>query len=105
MVSARFEGIRDYGRLALVHARLFHRRWINPEIDDSILGSPDISSLADLQSAFETLAWMRVVPFDARSVTAVVIGVIAPMVPLIVFEVPLDELVVKVGRALVGFPE
>lgn len=105
LLGARYEGMRDYGWLSLGHARLFHRRWIKPSLDETLLGHPDISSLADLSTAYENMAKMRLVPFGPRAVITVSIGVIAPMMPLIFLEMPLDELLLKLGHALfVGLP-
>jgi hypothetical protein len=106
MIRKRFTGLREYGRLATVHARLFHGRWIERETDDSILGSPDISSLADLQTAYLEMSRMRPVPFGHRPMVVVAAAVIAPMVPLLTFEIPLSELLLKLGRSLLlGSPE
>ncbi len=106
MIRKRFTGLREYGRLATVHARLFHGRWIEREIDDSILGSPDISSLADLQTAYLQMSSMRPVPFGHRPVLVVAAAVLAPMLPLLTFEIPLSELLLKLGRSLLlGSPE
>ena len=105
MVRQRFEGIRSYGRVALAHSRLFHRRWVEGEIDDSLLGSPDISSLADLTTAYESLEKMRVVPFGPRSVAAVAIGLVTPMLPLVAIHIPVPELLLRIGKTLfLGLP-
>jgi hypothetical protein len=104
MIRKRFTALREYGRLATVHARLFHGRWLEREIDDSILGSQDISSLADLQTAYLEMTRMRPVPFGHRPMLAVAAAVIGPMVPLLTFEIPLTELLLKLGRSLLLGP-
>jgi hypothetical protein len=105
MVRARYEGVCEYGRVALAHARLFHHRWVEQEVDDSLLGSPDVSSLADLGAAYESMAQMRIVPFGPRSVITLAAGLTAPIIPLIALEIPLPELLLKMGKALfLGLP-
>lgn len=101
----RYQGMRDYGWLSHGHSRLFHRRWIKPALDEALLGHPDISSLADLSTAYENMAKMRLVPFGPRALVSVAIGVLVPMTPLIFLEMPLSELLLKLGHALfVGLP-
>ena len=106
MVRERFEGVRSQARLAVVYANLFSRRWLEGPIDDSVLGSSDIQSLADLQNSYQGLSQMRLVPFGPRQMLTVVVCVIAPLVPLVAFQVPFNELLVKIGRTLfLGLPQ
>lgn len=105
MVRSRFNAIREYSRLALVHGRMFHHRWIEGEIDSSVLGSPDISSLTDLQQAYGEMMRMRSIPFGMRPITTIALCVLTPMLPLAAFEVPVDQLLLTIVRALVpGLP-
>jgi hypothetical protein len=104
LIRGRFDGVRQYSLVATTYTRLFHRRWVEQGTDDSILGSPDIQSLADLQGAFEDLARMRPVPFGRRPMIVLVACILVPMLPLLTFKVPLDELLLKLGSSLLGVP-
>ena len=105
MVRGRYGGVRDYSELALLYTREFDRRWLASGTDESPLGSPDIQSLADLQGSYQSMYSMRVVPFSPRSMLTVAAGALLPMLPLVVLEVPLHELLLKLGKALfVGLP-
>jgi hypothetical protein len=105
MWRARFRAVREYGRLATDHARLFHARWIERGEREQLLGSADIGAQADLGTVFETMSSMRIVPFGARTLGIVVLAVILPMIPLALLELPLLELVRKVlAIALGGSP-
>ena len=97
---ARYEALRDYGHLALVHNRLFHARWVTDRRNDALLGAPDISSLADLQSAHDTTMQTRIFPFWTREAIALLVATALPMVPAIAVAISLKELVLKLVQAL-----
>jgi hypothetical protein len=97
---ARYEALRDYGHLALVHNRLFHARWVTDRNDDALLGAPDISSLADLQSAHDTMMQTRLFPFSPREAMSLSIATALPMVPAIAVAISLKELILKLVQAL-----
>lgn len=102
MWRARFRAVREYGRLATDHSRLFHARWIERGEREQLLGSGDIQSQSDLVTVFETMSSMRIVPFGPRALTIIVLVVIVPMVPLALLEVPLLELVRKILSIALG---
>jgi hypothetical protein len=105
MVDERFRGVREYAALANIHARFFHDRWIGRPIDASVLGCQDISTLADLQQAYESMAKMRIVPFGPRAIVGVVASVLIPILPLVALEIPLSELLTRMGKTLfLGLP-
>jgi hypothetical protein len=102
---ARFDAIRAYDELATDYTRRFHVRWIVEQRRDDLLGATDIQSLADLGTSYDVIRRMRLVPIGARAVAIVVTVVVIPMIPLVLLEVPLTELVRKLGAiALGGFP-
>lgn len=102
LFRARFAAVRDYGRLATDHARLFQARWIDRGPRDSVLGSPDVSSLADLGTAYDVMRSMRIVPFGAREITLIVAATAIPIIPLVLLQLPLLELLKKLGGIVVG---
>ena len=102
---ARFDAVRAYDRLATDYTRLFHARWIEDPRRDGLLGTPDLQSLADLGNSYDVIRRMRVVPIGARAIAIIVAAVVIPMIPLVLMQVPLMELVRKLGAiALGGLP-
>jgi hypothetical protein len=96
---ARFDGLREYGQLALVHNRLFHARWVDGKTDE-LLGTPDISSLADLQSAHDCMSQTRLVPYGTRELIVLGACTAAPMLPAIGLAISFKELLLKIVHAL-----
>jgi hypothetical protein len=96
----RLSGLRDYGALASRQAHLFHDKWVKsagPE-GKSILGNPDIGSLCDMNNSYKAVSKMKLVPLDLKSVAVIAIAALIPMVPLILMEFPLKEVL----KTLVG---
>jgi hypothetical protein len=104
LLTARIEGICQYTRLGLVYGRRFTEKWStrNKKIDDSFLGSNDISGLADIGTSFENLSRMRLVPFSSRAILIVLAAALAPMLPLMLLQVPLSDLLRRLGGAVLG---
>ena len=98
------EGQHDYGSLAIDYTRQFHARWIARRDRNDVLGSADIQSLADLAGGYDVVARMRFVPFGARAVIALAAAAIAPMLPVALLGVPLDQLLAKLAGTLLGKP-
>jgi hypothetical protein len=63
------------------------------------VGSGDIQSLADLGNSFEVIRTMRVVPFTKEAVVQLVVTTLAPVLPLTLTMVSVEELL---GRLLVA---
>lgn len=101
---ARRDGLEEYDALALRYVRLFHRQWIERGAGDAILGSPDIQSLADLANGYDVVERTRSLAFGARSLAILVAALGVPMLPLVATAMPLPELLVKLGTALIGTP-
>jgi len=85
LIKVRRQGLIDYGTLAADYTRAFHRKWIDHRAppDEPLIGSADIQSLADLAGSFEIIHDMRIVPFELRTVGAIVAWAAMPLLPLI----------------------
>jgi hypothetical protein len=102
---ARFQAVRDYGRLAADHSRMFHARWVQRGEREELLGSPDISSLTDMGTAYDIIRLMRPFPFNLYTILIIALAVLVPMIPLALMEVPLVQLLRKLsGVATGGLP-
>jgi hypothetical protein len=93
-------GLREYGVLAQRYVREFDHKWLRggAAADEPLVGSGDIQSLADLGNSFEVIRTMRLVPFTKETVLQLLIPTLAPVLPLTLTMVPLDELL----RRLLG---
>jgi hypothetical protein len=103
----RYEAVRQYDRLGTDYTREFQQRWIDSRNGrtserDGLLGSADIQSLADLGNAYDVIRKMWFVPFELRSVVIILVATLLPMVPLALLEIPLLELVKKLGAVAIG---
>jgi hypothetical protein len=52
--------------------------------------------------SYESLVKIRLVPIGPRSVLSIWAAAVAPMLPLIATTMPLDKLLLDIGRALLG---
>jgi hypothetical protein len=101
---SKVEGQHQYGSLATDYTRLFHARWIARRDRDALLGSADIQSLADLSNAYAVVARMRLVPFGPRVFIVIAAAAVAPMLPVALLGVPLEQLLSKLAATLLGKP-
>ena len=94
LAAARRVGLREYGTLAERYVREFDRKWLRDgaPAGESLVGSADIQSLADLSNSFEVVRGMRLVPISRDMVLELVVITLLPVAPLVLTMVSLDEL-------------
>jgi hypothetical protein len=87
-------GLREYGTLAEHYVRQFHVKWLRggAREDESIVGSADIQSLADLSNSYDVVRTMRFAPVTKETVFRIVLATLAPIIPLALTMMPLEEL-------------
>lgn len=97
LIRLRQEGLLEYGTLAAGYVRAFDDKWIRHRMQqrEPLLGSADVQSLADLANSFNVISSMRIVPISLAQVLVLVAAAALPSLPLALFVVPLDELVLK----------
>jgi hypothetical protein len=96
LARAKRAGLREYGNLAQRYTRAFDQKWLRGnESDDAMLGSGDIQSLADLGNSFSVVKEMRIVPISKEAIVQLAVVAVAPIVPLLLTLMPLDELLKK----------
>jgi hypothetical protein len=90
--------------LAAGYTRAFDAKWVRGGAPpgEPFLGTADLQSLADLANSFEIIRRMRIAPFGRALVVNIVAGSLAPMLPLLLLVFPLDELLAKILRLLLG---
>lgn len=93
---AKRTGLREYGTLAQGYVRAFDEKWLRGgAVDEPMLGSGDIQSLADLGNSFEIVRGMRIVPLSKEAVLQLGVATLTPIVPLVLTMMPLEELLKK----------
>lgn len=102
LARTRRDGLRSYSLLVVRYNRAFHEKWIDgpPPEGESLLGSADIQSLADLGGSFEFIRAMRIVPFNQRTILQLAIITALPGLPLLLLVVPVEKVLDALGGAL-----
>src|SRR5688572_10996133 len=100
LAKTKRTGLREYGTLAERYVREFDRKWLRggAPADEALVGSSDIQSLADLGNSYEVVRTIRILPVTKETIVQVVFATIAPIVPLALTMMPLEELL----KTLVG---
>jgi hypothetical protein len=97
LAQAKRVGNREYGALAERYVREFDAKWLRggaPD-DEPLVGSGDIQSLADLANSFEVVRTMQIAPITRDALIRLVAATLAPIVPLLLTMMPLEELLKK----------
>ncbi|HZX93184.1 MAG TPA: hypothetical protein VFE90_01620 [Myxococcales bacterium] len=95
--AARRRALLAYGTFAEQYTRAFGEKWLRSGAphDEALLGSADIQSLADLGNAFEVIRTMRVVPITKEALLQLALVTFAPLLPLLLTAMPLEDLLKK----------
>ena len=103
LARCRFRALLEFGTLIGRHDRAFDEKWVKPRGADreSLLGSPDVSSLADAGVVYEHVERMQLIPFDKKAVLVLVMAALIPMIPLVGTAIPLKEILAKLGEFMV----
>jgi hypothetical protein len=93
LATAFRQGERDYGPLAARYAREFDEKWVHTDTppSESILGTPDIQSLADIGNAYGYVHQMRFIPITRQAVIQLAGATLAPIAPLALTMMPIGE--------------
>jgi len=94
LAHAKRKGLREYGTLAERYVREFDTKWLRggAPADEPLVGSGDIQSLADLGNSYEVVRTMRVAPVTKEAVVQLVVATLAPIAPLLLTMMPLEQL-------------
>jgi len=94
LAQAKRTGLNEYGNLAERYVREFDAKWLRggAPADESLVGSGDIQSLADLGNSFEVVRSMRLAPITKDAIVQLAAALLVPIVPLALTMMPLEEL-------------
>jgi hypothetical protein len=102
LAQAKRSGLRRYGTLAHRYVREYQFKWLDGGADagEAFIGSADIQSLADLGNSFDVVKEMRVAPVTRDMLVQLTVATLAPMSPLFLTIMPLEQLVRTIGGAI-----
>ena len=97
LAEAKRTGNREYGTLAERYVREFDAKWLRGGAPpgEPLVGSSDIQSLADLNNSFEVVRTMGITPVTKDAILRLVAAALAPIVPLALTMMPLEDLLKK----------
>ena len=103
LVLARRVGRAEYGNLAQRYMREFDTKWVRGDAPagEPLIGSPDIQSLADMGNSYAVLQEMSVSPVSKGMVFQLAAITVAPLLPLVLTMMPLEELLKKLFGILI----
>jgi hypothetical protein len=90
-------GLREYGVLATRYVSEFDTKWLRggARAEDSLLGTADIQSLADLSNSYGVVQSVRTALISKDVVIRLAVATLAPIIPLLLTMMPLEELLKK----------
>ena len=103
LARCRFRGLLDFGSLIGDHDRAFDEKWLKaPGVNrSSLLGSPDVPSLAEIAMVYEHVERMQLLPWDKKALTVLVVAALIPMIPLLGTVTGLTEILSMLGKFMV----
>jgi hypothetical protein len=96
----RFRGLLNFGSLIGSHDRAFDEKWLkSPSANRaSLLGSPDVASLAEIALVYEHVERMQLLPFDKKALIVLVAAALIPMIPLLGTVIGLTDILSMLGK-------
>ena len=102
LTRAKRIGLNEFGVLAQRYVKEFDAKWLRGrgDPDEPLVGSADIQSLADLGNSFDIIRTMRAVPFSKETVVQLAVVTLAPLTPLLLTMISLEELLKRLLSAV-----
>lgn len=101
LARCRFKGLLEFGALVWNYDMAFDEKWIKNRGTtnrESLLGSSDIQSMADIATCYDHIDRMRLIPFDIKAFSVLLLVALLPLTPLLGTEVSLQEVCMKLGE-------
>lgn len=97
------DGLRRYSVLVTTHNLAFEAKWIDDtrrSLEVSPLGSPDVSSLADLATSYDMIKNLRPLPVTRGTVMPLVLAAVLPFIGVALTQAPLKQIMAEVKALL-----
>jgi hypothetical protein len=103
LARCRFQGLLEFGTLIAAHDRAFDEKWLKSTDTkpESLLGSRDAASVAQLAGVFEHVERTQLMPFDKTALIVLVMAALIPMIPLLATAIPLAAILSKLAKFMV----
>ena len=97
------QALLEYGALVGQHGRLVRKRWIaqEPVAESPLLQAAELGPVIDTVSMYEVVASIRPSPIGKRSLAAIVLPALLPMIPVFAIQIPVKEMLLKLLKALI----
>jgi hypothetical protein len=102
LARAKRIGLAEYGSLAQRYVADFDGKWVHAGSprDQTLLGSADIQSLADMANSYHVIPTIRLIPISPQIALRLIIITLSPMAPLLLTVIPARELVSMLLKGL-----
>ena len=102
--ASKVKGLNDYMVFASQYVNDFDRKWLGADTAPrkSLLGTPDLQSLADLGNSINIVRTMRWIPVSLKLLMVLAMATLLPMLPLFLLKYPVAELAEKFVTMLLG---
>lgn len=102
LAQAKRAGKLEYGLLLMRHNREFEEKYLRAADAEreTLLGSQDVSSLADMGSSYSVVQEMRGVPVNRDAMIFLAAATVAPLLPLALTMMSLEDLLRKLATFL-----
>lgn len=102
LIEAKKRGLLEYSALADQYTKEFHEKWIEGkrDVNEQLLGSADIGSLADLGSSFEVVQSMKTILISKGTIMSFLVASLLPFTPLLLTVYPFDELLARLVKMI-----
>jgi hypothetical protein len=102
LARVRKQGLLDYGVLAASYTHMFDAKWFRgtPPEDESLLGTSDIQSLADLSNSLAIVRAVRLAPIDKRTLIGLASAAALPMLPVLILGTSVDTVFKTIFKLL-----
>jgi hypothetical protein len=98
LVRARRRAIFEYGRLGQSYVSQFDQKWVRGDGQgDTLLGTADIQSLADISNSMKVVRELSIVPFERRHLILFAACIALPVIPPLLLVMPLREILLRVA--------
>jgi len=100
---AKRRALAEYGALVARHGRLVRERWIegkDPK-DAGLLEAPEIGPVADTIALYEAVERAQTVPIGKKTLIAILLPLVLPMLAVAALQIPIGELLLKVLKTIV----
>jgi hypothetical protein len=100
----RCTGMSEYMALASRYVNTFDGKWIHngQSTSEALLGTPDLQALADLTTSLKVVRRMQSIPFGQRLVLELALSAVLPLLPLILFKLPVSQVAARLFHILAG---